>query len=64
MSFFDVNDEPINALDLMGKYCYTKAAIKIESIFIGSKIFNVNFTTAPLRRLCLRRLYVLESLWL
>ena len=36
--FFDTNDEPINALDLMGKYCYTKAAIKIESIFIGSKI--------------------------
>ena len=36
--FFDVNDEQINALDLMGKYCYTKAAIKIESIFIGSKI--------------------------
>ena len=22
----------------MGKYCYTKAAVKIESIFIGSKI--------------------------
>ena len=36
--FFDNNDEPLNALDLMGKYCYTKAAIKIESIFIGSKI--------------------------
>ena len=36
--FFDVNDEPLNALDLMGKYCFTTAAIKIESIFIGSKI--------------------------
>jgi len=36
--FYDINDEPINALDLMGKYCYTTAAIKIESIFIGSKI--------------------------
>jgi hypothetical protein len=36
--FFDINDEPINALDLMGKYCYTNAAIKIESIFIGSRI--------------------------
>ena len=36
--FFDTDDEPLNALDLMGKYCYTKAAIKIESIFIGSKI--------------------------
>lgn len=36
--FYDINDEPLNALDLMGKYCYTNAAIKIESIFIGSKI--------------------------
>jgi hypothetical protein len=36
--FFDIHDEPINALDLMGKYCYTNAAIKIESIFIGSRI--------------------------
>ena len=36
--FFDTNDEPLNALDLMGKYCYTNAAIKVESIFIGSKI--------------------------
>jgi len=36
--FFDMNDEPIDALSLMGKYCYTNAAVKIESIFIGSKI--------------------------
>lgn len=36
--FFDINDEPLNALELMGKYCYTNAAIKIESIFIGSRI--------------------------
>ena len=36
--FFDLNDEPLNALELMGKYCFTTAAIKIESIFIGSKI--------------------------
>ena len=36
--FYDINDDPLNALDLMGKYCYTKSAIKIESIFIGSKI--------------------------
>jgi hypothetical protein len=36
--FFDINDEPLNALDLMGKYCYTNAAVKIESIFIGSRI--------------------------
>jgi hypothetical protein len=36
--FFDTNDEPLNAMDLMGKYCFTQAAIKIESIFIGSRI--------------------------
>ena len=36
--FFNMDDEPINALELMGKYCYTRAAIKIESIFIGSRI--------------------------
>lgn len=36
--FFDLNDEPMNPLDLMGKYCYTNAAVKIESIFIGSRI--------------------------
>lgn len=33
--FFDLNDESLNALDLMGKYCYTNAAVKIESIFIS-----------------------------
>jgi hypothetical protein len=36
--FFNTDDDSMNALDLMGKYCYTKAAIKIESIFIGSRI--------------------------
>ena len=36
--FFDTNDEPLNAMDLMGKYCHTRAAIKFESIFIGSRI--------------------------
>lgn len=30
--------ESINALDLLGKHCYVKAAIKIESVFIGNKI--------------------------
>jgi hypothetical protein len=30
--------ETINALDLLGKHCYIKAAIKIESVFIGNKI--------------------------
>ena len=36
--FFDTNDEPLNAMELMGKYCFAQAAIKIESIFIGSRI--------------------------
>jgi hypothetical protein len=36
--FRDVNDEIIDPLDMLGKYCYTTAAIKIESIFIGNKI--------------------------
>lgn len=37
--FFDRDSgEPINALDLLGKHCYVRAAIKIESIFIGNKI--------------------------
>lgn len=36
--FFDMNDNPLDAKELMGNHCYTKAAIKIESIFIGSKI--------------------------
>lgn len=30
--------EEINPLDLLGKYCYAKGAIKFESIFIGTKI--------------------------
>jgi hypothetical protein len=33
--FFNENGEQINALDLLGKYCYASGAIKIESIFIG-----------------------------
>jgi hypothetical protein len=35
--FFNASDESehLNALDLMGKYCYTNAAVKIESIFIS-----------------------------
>ena len=37
--FFDgISGYPIKPLDLIGKYCYTKAVIKIESIFLGSKI--------------------------
>lgn len=30
--------ETINALDLLGKHCHVRAAIKFESIFIGNKI--------------------------
>ena len=37
--FFEANsDNEIDPLTLLGKYCYTKAAIKIESIFLGNKI--------------------------
>lgn len=37
--FFDEESgDPINALDLLGKGCYARAAIKFESIFIGNKI--------------------------
>ena len=36
--FFDFNGENINGMDLIGKYLHTRAAIKIESIFIGNKI--------------------------
>lgn len=30
--------ETLNGMDLLGKYCYATGAVKIESIFIGSKI--------------------------
>lgn len=36
--FFTPDDQPIDPMTLLGKYCYVKAVIKIESIFIGSKI--------------------------
>ena len=36
--FYDTDDVKLNALDLVGKPCFVNAAIKIESIFIGSKI--------------------------
>ena len=37
--FFDgFSGDRIEPLHLIGKYCYTKAVIKIESIFLGSKI--------------------------
>jgi hypothetical protein len=37
-NFFDIDNNPIDPLEMLGKYCYAKAAIKIESIFIGNKI--------------------------
>jgi hypothetical protein len=36
--FYDHHDNPIDPFDLVGKYCYTYGAVKIESIFIGNKI--------------------------
>jgi len=37
--FFDEDSgESVNALDLLGKHCYARAAIKVESIFIGNKV--------------------------
>ena len=36
--FFSSNDEKLEPLDLIGKYCYANAAVKIESIFVGNKI--------------------------
>jgi hypothetical protein len=36
--FYDDNGDEVDPLSLLGKYCYAKAAVKIESIFIGNKI--------------------------
>lgn len=36
--FYDSDGEEVDPLTLIGKYCYAKAAVKIESIFIGNKI--------------------------
>lgn len=36
--FFNKEGENMKAVDLIGKYCFVRAAIKIESIFIGNKI--------------------------
>lgn len=36
--FFDPNGNDIDPLSLEKKYCWVKAAIKIESIYVGSKI--------------------------
>lgn len=36
--YFDFNGDSIDPMTLLGKYCYAKCAIKIESIFIGNRI--------------------------
>ena len=36
--YFDFNGDSMDPVSLLGKYCYTKAAVKIESIFIGNRI--------------------------
>ena len=37
-AFYNLQDEPVEARSLMGRYCYANSAVKIESIFIGSRI--------------------------
>jgi Protein of unknown function (DUF2738) len=47
--FFDTKGEPLDPMNLMGKYCWVKAAVKIESIFVGSKItFQVKLYEAEI----------------
>jgi len=36
--YFDHNDQDVNPREIIGKYCHVEAAIKIESIFVGSKV--------------------------
>jgi hypothetical protein len=36
--FCDIHGNELNALELLKKYCHTRAAVKIESIFLGNKI--------------------------
>ena len=36
--FFNPEGESVDPLNYLGKYCYVKAAVKIESIFIGTRI--------------------------
>jgi hypothetical protein len=36
--FYDSDGESVDPLSLLGKYCFAKSAVKIESIFIGNKI--------------------------
>jgi hypothetical protein len=39
--FFNENDEPVDPMEYMGKYCYAKCAIKYESIFVGAKSISL-----------------------
>lgn len=36
--FFDEDGNELSPMEIMKKYCYTTAAIKVESIFLGTKI--------------------------
>lgn len=36
--FYDSDGSTIDPIDMLGKYCYTRSVVKIESIFIGTKI--------------------------
>jgi hypothetical protein len=48
--FYDDNEETVDPLALLGKYCYVNGAIKIESIFLGNKIsFQVKLYEAKVR---------------
>lgn len=38
-NFYDEDtDEPLDPMSLIGKYCYIRGAVKVESIFIGNQI--------------------------
>lgn len=48
--FYDESDNHLDPLTLIGKLCWVKAAVKIESIFVGSKIsIQVKLYEANLR---------------
>lgn len=57
--FYDYNGNPIDPMQLMGKRCYGRFAVKFESIFIGNKISlqvklyeaEVRFLDVGMRRL-------------
>lgn len=36
--FFDTQDNSVNPIDLIGKYLYAEAAIKVESIYVGTRV--------------------------